>query len=97
MAVPPLKHQPTGAGVTATRTREKTAERGYGGKWQRYRLGFLDENPLCAECAKANRVEVATVVDHIEPHRGNQELFWRRSNHQPLCKPCHDSKTAHGG
>lgn len=35
----------------------------------------------------------ATVVDHIIPHRGDQKLFWDRSNWQALCKSCHDSKT----
>ncbi|MGI6721758.1 MAG: HNH endonuclease [Anaerovoracaceae bacterium] len=27
------------------------------------------------------------------PHRGDQKLFWDRSNWQSLCKSCHDSKT----
>ncbi|WP_390622926.1 HNH endonuclease [Ralstonia syzygii] len=36
----------------------------------------------------------ATVVDHIVPHKGDQHLFWRRSNWQALCKACHDRKTA---
>ncbi|MGL4573939.1 MAG: HNH endonuclease [Burkholderiaceae bacterium] len=32
----------------------------------------------------------SSVVDHIVPHRGDLLLFWRRSNWQALCKPCHD-------
>nr|WP_313010818.1 HNH endonuclease [Brucella intermedia] len=32
----------------------------------------------------------ASVVDHIQPHRGNKELFWWRGNWQSLCQPCHD-------
>lgn len=36
----------------------------------------------------------ATVVDHIIPHRGNMELFWRRENWQPLCEKHHNVKTA---
>ncbi|MDU4255568.1 HNH endonuclease signature motif containing protein [Pseudomonas sp.] len=52
---------------------------------------FLHANPLCAECMKLGRRRPATVVDHIVPHRGDSVLFWRRSNWQPLCKPCHDS------
>jgi 5-methylcytosine-specific restriction protein A len=31
----------------------------------------------------------ATVVDHRIPHRGDMNLFWKRSNWQPLCGPCH--------
>lgn len=33
----------------------------------------------------------ATVVDHITPHKGDSDLFWQASNHQALCKHCHDS------
>jgi 5-methylcytosine-specific restriction endonuclease McrA len=29
------------------------------------------------------------VVDHIQPHRGDQRLFWDRRNWQPLCRTCH--------
>jgi len=36
----------------------------------------------------------ATVVDHVIPHRGNQDIFWDQSNWQAMSKPCHDSKTA---
>ncbi|WP_330848890.1 HNH endonuclease [Mangrovicoccus ximenensis] len=32
----------------------------------------------------------AQVVDHIQPHRGDQSLFWDVSNWQALCKCCHD-------
>nr|WP_258536290.1 HNH endonuclease signature motif containing protein [Comamonas kerstersii] len=40
-------------------------------------------------CAAEGRVTVATVVDHIVPHRGDQSLFWRRSNWQSLCSTHH--------
>ncbi|TPW30330.1 HNH endonuclease, partial [Martelella alba] len=33
----------------------------------------------------------AVVVDHIRPHRGNDDLFWDRANWQPLCRHCHNS------
>ena len=68
-----------------------TAERGYGGRWQRYRKQFLYQHPLCVYCLEQNRVTAATVVDHIEPHRGDQELFWNTENHQSLCQSCHSS------
>ena len=45
-------------------------------------------------CLQQGRYEKATVVDHITPHKGNQQLFWDRNNWQPLCKQCHDRKTA---
>lgn len=77
-----------------TPTREKTAARGYGSKWQTARAAFLKKHPLCCRCAETGHVVAATVVDHIEPHRGDKALFWDRSNWQPLCKTCHDRKTA---
>lgn len=73
----------------------KTAhQRGYTSKWRKARLGYLKSHPLCKHCEDRGIVEAATVVDHIVPHRGDKALFWDRSNWQPLCKPCHDRKTA---
>lgn len=83
-------------------------ERGYTSAWQRAREAFLLKHPLCKAHEIAGRVEAASVVDHIKPPRlkdaldsGDQEriaqakaLFWDRGNWQPLCKPCHDRKTA---
>lgn len=67
-----------------------TAERGYGSQWQSARIRFLDDHPLCCYCTRNGRTILATVVDHIDPHKGNQAKFWDESNWQPLCKPCHD-------
>lgn len=69
-------------------------ERGYGYRWQQAREGYLRSHPLCANHERKGEVVPATVVDHIIPHRGDMSLFWERSNWQPLCKPCHDFKTA---
>lgn len=75
-----------------------TAQRGYGGKWQRYRLKFLERNALCVACQAQGKVTEATVVDHIVDHRGDQTLFWdSEGNWQPLCAPCHSAKTAAEG
>jgi 5-methylcytosine-specific restriction endonuclease McrA len=73
--------------------KRKTAERGYGARWQRERLTFLarPENTLCCMCAKEGRAVPATVVDHRIPHRGDDALFWDQANWQGLCKPHHDS------
>lgn len=74
--------------------RESAARRGYGRRWREASQAFLLERPLCAECARRGMTTLAAVVDHILPHRGDQDLFWDRENWQPLCKPCHDRKTA---
>lgn len=73
--------------------RRKTAERGYGGRWQRERVAFLKqpENVLCCMCQAERRVTAATVVDHKVAHRGDEVLMWDQSNWQALCKAHHDS------
>ncbi|WP_186275807.1 HNH endonuclease [Burkholderia gladioli] len=74
--------------------RGSSTARGYGSKWRAARAVFLRENPLCVACREANLIVPATDVDHIIPHRGDQKLFWSRSNWQALCHPCHARKTA---
>jgi len=71
--------------------RESSAKRGYGYQWQKARKEFLQQHPLCEDHGKRGYVVAATIVDHIVPHRGDDKLFWDRSNWQALCKPCHDS------
>ena len=75
------------------RTGLNSTQRGYGSRWQRARLAYLQQHPLCVQCQNAGRITPADVVDHIIPHRGDKELFWDSSNWQPLCKKCHDTKT----
>lgn len=72
-------------------SRRTAAQRGYGSRWQKARHTFLCEHPLCVMCEAQGRLEPATVVDHIQPHKGDQRLFWDSSNWQALCKQCHDS------
>lgn len=71
------------------RARGSSTARGYGPRWRRYRLRFLAAHPWCVECKR-----LATVVDHIQDHRGNADLFWDPGNHQPMCAGCHNTKTA---
>lgn len=57
-----------------------TKEKGYDSRWRKARDRFLMAHPLCAKCLENGRLERATVVDHIVPHRGDQRLFWDESN-----------------
>ena len=61
-------------------------------KW-RYKLRpqHLKAHPLCVFCEKIGKLTIASVVDHIRPHRENEELFFDRHNLQSLCKTCHDA------
>lgn len=68
---------------------QTAAQRGYGYKWQKAREGFLRSHPLCVMCQAEDRVTAANVVDHKTPHRGDQALFWDRTNWQSLCATHH--------
>lgn len=63
-------------------------------RWRTLRKHILRNNPLCVMCMKQDRLVPATVIDHIQPHKGDALLFWDVGNLQALCKQCHDSKTA---
>lgn len=75
----------------AAETRTSARKRGYDGRWQKARATFLAHHPHCTMCTKAGQTVAATVVDHIEPHRGDQAKFWDKANWQPLCAPHHNS------
>lgn len=74
--------------------KQSAASRGYGHKWREARAGFLKLHPLCVYCQREGRVTAANVVDHIEPHRGDMSLFWRRELWQSLCSTCHNTVKA---
>lgn len=73
--------------------RPSAAKRGYGRRWREYRDWYLNQ-PENVMCRTHGCTYLASVVDHIIPHRGDEALFWDPANHQPLCKQCHDRKTA---
>ena len=51
------------------------------------------EDPYERLANEEGHITMATVVDHIKPHRGDHKLFWDRSNWQPLCEHHHNVKT----
>ena len=71
--------------------RKSARERGYDSRWRKARAQYLAAHRLCAVCLAQGVTTAAAVVDHIRPHRGDMNLFWDRSNWQPLCRRCHDS------
>jgi 5-methylcytosine-specific restriction protein A len=46
--------------------------------------------PLCEMCLKDGRTNAATIADHIEPHKGDQQKFFF-GELQSLCKLHHES------
>ncbi|WDR07303.1 HNH endonuclease [Devosia rhodophyticola] len=66
--------------------RPSSRQRGYTKEWEAASKVFLQVYPTCRRCSAP-----AALVDHIKPHKGDQALFWDRSNWQPLCAHCHNS------
>lgn len=61
-------------------------------RWQRARLEFLAQYPLCRHCERDDhRITPSAVVDHVLPIATHPELAWEESNWQALCKRHHDS------
>jgi len=81
------KHNPRPAQGRRT-DRPSPHRRGYGRAWEKIRLAILREEPLCRGCQGP-----ATCVDHIQPLK--QGGTNHKTNLQPLCVSCHNSKTWH--
>ena len=64
--------------------------------WRSVRRQVLDEQPLCVECGKQQRITPAVDVDHIVPYEGDYGRFIDRTNLQGLCKLHHTLKTRAG-
>jgi 5-methylcytosine-specific restriction protein A len=59
--------------------------------WYRLRTKQLLKEPCCRYCDGVGHVVMATIVDHIIPHKGDVDLFHDPDNLQSLCKVHHDS------
>jgi len=59
-------------------------------QWRRLRAEVLAADPLCWYCQEANKIIAADTVDHIVPHKGDETLFWERSNLRSCCTSCHN-------
>jgi 5-methylcytosine-specific restriction protein A len=68
-----------------------TPKRISGTTLQNLRKALFEQEPLCRECVRHDRVRAATIRDHIIPiaEGGTEDP----SNIQPLCQTCSDEKT----
>jgi 5-methylcytosine-specific restriction protein A len=101
MPVRPPIHRPVGRREKRERDRDYASRRNpvaralYRSKrWRTERASFLHDHPLCVECARHDVIHPASVVDHIDPHGGDETVFWDRARWQALCASCHGRKTA---
>ena len=60
--------------------------------WKKQRVIQLSKKPLCASCLLEGRVVQAENIDHVFPHRQDNNKF-RNNLFQSLCAPCHSLKT----
>lgn len=85
--------------------RPSAHKRGYTRAWSAASVAFRAENPLCEGLrvvpggpivinTHPGVIRPATLTDHIEPHKGDMELFWDQNNWQSSCDDCHNVKTA---
>lgn len=82
MPVRPPIHRPAGWREKRERDRDHDRKRDpavralYRSKrWRTERLAFLRAHPLCIECRRHDVIRPATVVDHIDPHRGDEAVL----------------------
>lgn len=93
----PPSHRPVPRAARPAERRPTAARRGYGHRWQVRSRAFLRANPVCVDCEREGRPSLATVVDHIIPHKGDWMLFWdEQGNWQALCAAHHGAKTRRG-
>lgn len=59
-------------------------------RWQKIRKAHITEHPTCVMCEAQGKVTLANVVDHIFPHRGDVNKFYR-GPFQSLCYAHHNS------
>lgn len=65
------------------------------GTWQRIRLSYLKDNPLCERCEARGLTVPAAEIHHIIPIANEKDyarmrrLAYDRNNLQALCTACH--------
>ena len=60
--------------------------------WKKKRASQLSKQPLCACCLLEGRIVQAAAIDHVFPHRRDNDKF-RNNLFQSLCVECHTNKT----
>ncbi|MFT7283306.1 HNH endonuclease [Nonlabens sp.] len=61
--------------------------------WRKHRSRFLEKFPMCLHCERNGITTPANIVDHIHSiSQGGDKL--NDTNLQPLCKKCHEKKSA---
>lgn len=70
--------------------RGSARSRGYTPRWDKACATFKARHPLCLGCQAIGKQAKTEVVDHVEPHKGDQVKFWNTKMWQPACRWHHD-------
>lgn len=78
----------------ADQRRGSARERGYDTRWAKASAGRLKRHPVCEYCEAGAFgpacVSAAELTDHLYPHRGDRDLFWRADLWVSACASCHN-------
>lgn len=74
----------------ADQRRGSARQRGYSSSWDKASITYRKQHPLCVGCMAIGRYVAVAAVDHIQPHNGDQRLFWDSDNWQSACAWHHD-------
>ena len=68
-------------------------------EWRALSRAILKRSPWCVRCRSMERWTGAAVADHVIParmlHEKDPALVFDEAWIQPLCRPCHATKTLH--
>lgn len=86
----PHKKRPAPSDVN----RPTAAQRGYSSRWQRFRLSFLAEHPLCQPCSTEGRTAEGVDLHHIDGKGPHGSRGYDPDNILVCCHSCHSKITA---
>lgn len=64
--------------------------RGYDGRWDKAAATFKAHRPWCLGCEAIGKRTRTELIDHVEPHKGDQRKFWNTALWQASCRWHHD-------
>ena len=63
-------------------------------RYRLWRRRLLARESLCRLCHAAGFTVAAEELDHIVPVEAAPDRFWDEGNVQPICRVCHEAKSA---
>ena len=62
-------------------------------RWNRLSKLWLRIHPICAQCERQGKTEIAVLTHHVEPQReGDHETKFWAGPYEGLCRDCHEAQ-----